>query len=225
MKLANLRLLLAYQFTRPGKKLLFMGTELATPREWNHDASLDWHLLEDPMRAGFDRFMEALGAVYRAHPAFWKHDHDWTGFRWIDVGDRQNSVVSYVRNDGERHVVVVLNLTPVPREHYRIGVPGAGPYRVALSSDDERFGGSGIGAAEQVAADAAPFHGHAHSVELTLPPLGALVLVPERGTAEGADVADEASALDGERVPSLAVENVLVPAAHTPQPRRRRRPT
>nr|WP_025412800.1 1,4-alpha-glucan branching protein GlgB [Gemmatirosa kalamazoonensis] len=178
-KFANLRLLLAYQFTRPGKKLLFMGTELAPGGEWNHDQSLDWHLLGDPMRQSFYRFMEALGALYRDNALFWRRDADWTGFKWIDVGDRQNSVVSYIRCDGPAHAVIVLNLTPVPRERYRIGVPGTHAYRLALSSDDARFGGSGYGQRDRLEVQAVPFHGHEHSVELTLPPLGALVLLPE----------------------------------------------
>ncbi|MBV9881243.1 MAG: 1,4-alpha-glucan branching protein GlgB [Gemmatirosa sp.] len=182
-KFANLRLLLAYLFTRPGKKLVFMGTELATPREWNHDQSLDWHLAEEPMRASFGAFVAALGTFYRGSSPLWRHDHDWTGFRWIDVGDRQNSVVSYVRWDGSDHVVVVLNLTPVPRASYRVGVPAGGDYALALSSDDRAFGGSGYGAFDRVAAEAVPFHGHEYSVELTLPPLGALVLVPTEANA------------------------------------------
>jgi 1,4-alpha-glucan branching enzyme len=178
-QLANLRTLLAYQFTRPGKKLLFMGTELAPSREWNHDQSLDWHLTEDPQRAGFLRFVESLGALYREHSALWRHDTDWTGFKWIDVGDRQNSVISYVRCDGPAHLVVVLNLTPVPRTSYRIGVPGTSAYTLALSSDDARFGGSGFEMPERVPVEKVPFHGHEHSVDLVLPPLAAIVLRPE----------------------------------------------
>src|SRR4029077_11443370 len=122
-KLANLRLLLAYMFTRPGKKLVFMGMELATPNEWNHDQSLDWHLLQAPDRGSFLSYVGRLGQVYRDHSAFWREDPSWEGFQWVDVADRSNSVISYVRRDGDKHAVVVLNLTPVPRESYRVGVP------------------------------------------------------------------------------------------------------
>ena len=178
-KFANLRLLLAYLFTRPGKKLLFMGMELATPREWNHDASLDWHLLRDPMRASFAKFVETLGALYRAESPLWRDDHSWTGFRWIDVGDRENSVVSYARWDDDKHVVVVLNLTPVPRHRYRVGVPSHARYELALCTDDEQWGGSGADVRRSVDAEPIPYHGHEFSVELLLPPLGALIFVPK----------------------------------------------
>jgi 1,4-alpha-glucan branching enzyme len=202
-KRANLRALLAYQFTRPGKKLVFMGTELAPWGEWNHDRGLPWEQAAEPERAAFLAFVRALGALYREHPALWRHDHDPHGFHWIDVGDRDQSVVSYVRRDGDAHAVVVLNLTPVPRERYRVGVPARCGYTVALNSDEARFGGSGYaGLVEgaRVEADAVPYHGHAQSAALTLPPLGALVLVPvPEPCADGADdAADAASAASAE---------------------------
>ncbi len=185
-KFANLRALIGYSVTRPGKSMFFMGIELATHREWNHDASLEWHLSRDPKREGLMAFMAALGALYRAHSCFWRRDHEPAGFSWIDVGDREQSVVSYVRRDGAHHAVVVLNLTPVPRLAYRIGVPAEGSYRYALSSDDATFGGSGHERPETVATDAEPYHGFPHSVQLTLPPLSVLVLLPEPGTVESA---------------------------------------
>jgi hypothetical protein len=110
-------------WAHPGKKLLFMGTELAAWNEWTHDASLDWHLLHDPRRADFTRFLSTAARVYREHPAFWRDDPSWHGFTWIDVADHQNSVMSYARTAGDEHAVVILNFTPVPRERYRIGVP------------------------------------------------------------------------------------------------------
>jgi 1,4-alpha-glucan branching enzyme len=120
----------------------------------------------------------------------------------VDVADKQNSVVSYVRRDGDDHRLVVLNLTPVPREHYRIGVPGTGAYRLVLSSDDPAFGGSGLPARAEVPADAAPFHGHAQSVELTLPPLAALVYAPAPvPAAASADAHAEADAAAGAAAP------------------------
>jgi 1,4-alpha-glucan branching enzyme len=180
-KFANLRLLLAYMFTRPGKKLLFMGTEIAPWSEWNHDASLDWHLLDDPRREAFCRFVSTLGALYKREPAFWREDSSWNGFAWLDVADRDNSVISYSRRaDDGSLAIVMLNLTPVPRERYRIGVPEAGRYEKLLSTDDDQWGGSGYGAFDWVETDPSFFHGHAQSIEVTLPPLGALILVPTR---------------------------------------------
>jgi 1,4-alpha-glucan branching enzyme len=173
-------LLLAYMFTRPGKKLLFMGAELAPWTEWNHDVSLDWHLTDDPRRAAFERYIAQLATLYKREPAFWRDDHSWEGFNWIDVADRDNSVVSYVRRSGSEHVVVVLNLTPVPRERYRIGVPERGSYQRLLSTDDAEWGGSDFGRFDGVQAEQSPQHGYDQSVELTLPPLGAVVLAPAR---------------------------------------------
>ena len=184
-KFANLRLLLAYQYTRPGKKLLFMGTEIAPYREWNHDVSLDWHLRDEPMRAGLGRFMEQLGGTYRELSALWRQDASHEGFSWIDVSDRNNSVVSYVRRDGAEHVVVVLNLTPVPHYDYRIGVPALAHYVERLSSDEYTFGGSAFPTKKEVGADTIPWHGFAQSISLHLPPLGALVLVPRAAMDDG----------------------------------------
>jgi 1,4-alpha-glucan branching enzyme len=155
-----------------------MGTELAPWNEWNHDVSLDWHLRGDPRRACFEAFVRRLAHVYREHALFWRDDSSWEGFSWIDVADRENSVISYVRSAGADHAVVVLNLTPVPRERYRVGVPRHGEYLKLLSSDDAEWGGSGQGSIDCVNAEPTPFHGYQQSVELTLPPLAALVLVP-----------------------------------------------
>ncbi|MFL5616057.1 MAG: 1,4-alpha-glucan branching protein GlgB [Gemmatimonadaceae bacterium] len=179
-KLANLRLLLAYMITRPGKKLVFMGTELATPGEWNHDRSLDWHLLNEPDRQAYTNYVGRLGHVYRDESAFWREDPSWEGFCWVDVADRANSVISYVRRAGDRHAVVVLNLTPLPREQYRVGVPESGTYQKLLSSDDRAWGGSGYGEFETLTTEPSAFHGYPQSVALTLPPLGAVVIAPKR---------------------------------------------
>jgi len=177
-KLANLRVLYAYQWLRPGKPLLFMGGEFGADREWNHDASLDWHLAEEPARAGLLRFFEDLGAVYAGTPCLWRGDPDPAGFAWIDCSDRANSVVSFLRRDGDQVRVVVMNLTPVPRDDYRIGAPRAGRWRLALNSDDPRYGGSGYTQPADVHTEPAPFHGQAQSFVLRLPPLAALVLEP-----------------------------------------------
>jgi 1,4-alpha-glucan branching enzyme len=179
-KFANLRLLLAYQYTRPGKMLLFMGTELAPDREWDHDRSLDWHLAADPMRAAFMRFMEELGRVYRESACLWRSDPDPAGFRWIDCQDRDNSVFSYVRQAGSDHLVVICNLTPVIRHHYRVGVPKRGEYARVLSTDDAGFGGSGVEPLARITSEDHAAHGFPQSISLVLPPLAALVLAPVR---------------------------------------------
>ena len=180
-KFANLRLLLAYMFTRPGKKLLFMGAELAPWGEWNHEESLDWNLPRDDARRGaHERFLTRLLHMYRERPSLWRSDYGGEGFSWIDVEDRDNSVVSYVRRDANEHTIVVLNLTPIPREGYRIGVPAAARYETILDSNDQAWGGSGYGRSSAHEAEAAPFHGFEQSIIVTLPPLGALVLGPSR---------------------------------------------
>jgi 1,4-alpha-glucan branching enzyme len=180
-KFANLRTLLAYMITRPGKKLLFMGTELAPWSEWNHEESLEWNLLrEDPRRAKLCEFVARLGHLYRERPEFWRRDAAWDGFSWISADDRENSVLSYVRRDGEHHSIVLLNLTPVPRDNYRIGAPTLGAYREVLNSDSAEWGGGGHPTRARVTAQPSPFHGFPQSIELTLPPLAVLVLAPEQ---------------------------------------------
>jgi 1,4-alpha-glucan branching enzyme len=178
-KLANLRTLLGYQTTRPGKSLLFMGTELAPYREWDHDTSLDWHLLGEPNRAGLRAFLVDLGRFYAATPCFWAADPDPSGFAWIDCNDRENSVLIFERRHGDAHVVVVLNLTPVPREDYRVGAPLAGTYVERLNSDATAYGGSGYVTAPRIESEPVPFHGRSQSLRLRLPPLSILVLGPE----------------------------------------------
>jgi 1,4-alpha-glucan branching enzyme len=179
-KLSNLRLLLTYQYTRPGKQLVFMGTEFAQHNEWNVDASIDWHIADHPQRRMLLDFISELGRFYRATPALWRSDPQGESFQWIDCTDKDNTVLSYLRRDGSEFVVIVLNFTPVPRDEYRIGVPIAGRYVEKLSSDDLRFGGSEYETLAVVEADPVPSHGHAYSIKLQVPPLGGLVLAPVR---------------------------------------------
>jgi 1,4-alpha-glucan branching enzyme len=177
-KLANLRLLFAYQYTRPGKQLVFMGTEFAQHHEWNVDASLDWHIADHPQRRELGLFITELSRYYMQTPALWRSDPDTFGFEWIDCSDKDNTVLSYMRRDVDKFVVVVLNFTPVPREGYRIGVPRSGRYVERLSTDDQRFGGSDFRTFAVVDADPVPTHGREWSLSLNLPPLGALILEP-----------------------------------------------
>jgi 1,4-alpha-glucan branching enzyme len=179
-RMANLRALFGYQFTRPGKSLLFMGTELAPPEEWDHDHSLPWHLEHDPSRAALREYLRRLAHVYRALPPLWQRDGDYRGFEWIDTADDAHSVLSYVRWSDHGHVVVVLNLTPTPHTSYRFGVPEQCTYVRVLGSDDAQWGGSGYPVAERVETQDVPYHGRRYSIEVALAPLSVLVLVPER---------------------------------------------
>ena len=179
-KLANLRLVIAYQCARPGKQLMFMGTEIAQPNEWNVESSLDWHLAADPDRQALRAFISEMGKLYFSVPAFWRGDPNPESFEWIDFADRDNTVLSFLRRDGADHAVVVFNFTPVPRVGYRVGAPEAGRYVCVLSTDDSRFGGSGYEIRDAVDTEPEGQHGRAQSFVLTLPPLGALVLLPER---------------------------------------------
>jgi 1,4-alpha-glucan branching enzyme len=173
---ANLRSLLAYQYTRPSKPLLFMGCELGSYREWNHDTSLDWHLESRPLNGGLMRFLADLGAVYRERPELWRGDPDPDGFRWLDADDRDQSVYAYFRRDGDGVVIALLNLTPVPRPDYRAGAPLPGRYTVLLSSDDPKYGGSGYGPAGDLHTEPVPWHHQPDSLRVPLPPLGVVLL-------------------------------------------------
>ncbi|HEX4347650.1 MAG TPA: 1,4-alpha-glucan branching protein GlgB [Vicinamibacterales bacterium] len=175
-KHATLRALYGFMYGHPGKKLLFMGAEFAQWREWNHDSSLDWHLLDDPMHQAMRRYVQALNWQYHAEPALYQQDFDPAGFRWIDSNDNENSVFSIVRyaRDTRDFVVMLFNFTPVPRPAYRIGVPEPGYYREILNSDSHLFGGSNAGNAGGVASEPLPSHGFEQSVSLFVPPLACL---------------------------------------------------
>jgi len=179
-KFANLRLLLAYMYAVPGKKLLFMGAEFGQWSEWNHEASLDWHLLKEPMHDGLSRWTGDLNRVMREERPLHELDFDPAGFAWIDITDAEQSVISFMRrSSNDELIIAVFNFTPVPRHNYQIGAPLPGRWLELLNSDAPIYGGSGQGNLGGV--DAVPIgkHGHLHSLTLTLPPLGALFLKPE----------------------------------------------
>jgi 1,4-alpha-glucan branching enzyme len=175
-KFANLRSLLAEMYTQPGKKLLFMGSELAPALEWNHERQLPWDSAHDGLRAGFGRFMADLGQLYLATPALWAGEHEPQSFAWIDASDVEASVYSYIRRAGEEQVVVVMNMTPIPRHDYRLGFPASGRWEEALNSDSEHYGGSNLGNLGGVLAEEPGWHGQPAGATLTLPPLSVLVL-------------------------------------------------
>jgi 1,4-alpha-glucan branching enzyme len=176
-KFANLRLLYGYMFGHPGKKLLYMGCEIAQWREWGHDESIDWHLLQWRDHQGVFKLVSDLNTVYRSEPALHEVDFEWQGFDWLELHDWENSVLAFLRRarNGES-VVVVCNFTPVPRYDYRIGVPSGGFYREILNTDSEVYGGSNLGNQGGVWAQAAPHGGRPYHVALRLPPLGTVFL-------------------------------------------------
>ena len=186
-RFANLRLLFGYQWTQPGKKLLFMGSELAAPGEWDHDAELPWGLLAEPEHEGVRRWIEHLNHLYRTEPALHRLDCDPGGFAWVEADDAPNSVLAFLRRAGEgpdgggdraRDVLVVVNFTPVPRDGYAVGVPTPGRWIELANSDGAEYGGSGLGNAGGVTAGPEPAQGHPCSLALTLPPLAVLILAP-----------------------------------------------
>jgi 1,4-alpha-glucan branching enzyme len=172
-KFANLRLLYGYMYAQPGKKLLFMGGEFGQWQEWNHDASLDWHLLDHPPHAGLARWVEDLNHLYRTEPALHEIDYDPAGFEWIDCGDAEQSVISLIRKGSSTKdlVVAVCNFTPVPRYNYRVGVPYKGFWKELLNSDAVYYGGSGQGNIGGIETAPVQSHGRPHSLYITLPPL------------------------------------------------------
>jgi 1,4-alpha-glucan branching enzyme len=180
-KFANLRALYAYMWAHPGKKLLFMGGELAQWAEWNHDGSLDWHLLEQAEHAGVQQLVRDLNAAYRDEPALWEVDFASAGFQWLEPNDAAANVLAFARlsADRKRQLVCVCNLSPVPRQAYRVGMPVCCRWRELLNTDSAFYGGSGVGNLGAVEARAVPWHDQPFSAELTLPPLGVVWLVPE----------------------------------------------
>lgn len=176
-RFANLRLLLGYQYAQPGKKLLFMGGELGQRREWDHEGSVDWHLLADPRHAGIQRWVRDLNRLYCREPALHELDCEPGGFEWIDPDDRESSVLSFLRRSrGGRQVAVVCNFTPVPRQDYRVGVPEPGRWEEVLNSDAREYGGSGWGNFGGVRAEPVACNGRPYSVRLVLPPLAVVFL-------------------------------------------------
>jgi 1,4-alpha-glucan branching enzyme len=178
---ANLRLLYGYMYAQPGKKLLFMGGEFGQFREWNHDSSLDWHLLNDPQHATLARWVRDLNTIYRGEPALHQLDTEPGGFEWIDASDADSSVICFLRKgrDPEQEIVVVCNFTPLTRHNYAVGVPRGGHWEEILNSDAKLYGGSGQGNLGGVAAAPIAKHGRPYLLNITAPPLG-MVLFKRR---------------------------------------------
>jgi len=185
---ANLRTLLGYQWLFPGKKLLFMGGEFGQRAEWNANASLDWYLVGmGPFHAGTQRFVEDLNKLYKSEPGLWHGDYDMDGFFWVDCSDHEDSVLSFVRQNRDRssRVLVILNLTPVPRYNYRVGLPHGGYWKEALNSDAGIYGGGNLGNFGGVNAESYQVHSQPYSASFTLPPMS-IIAFKSSDTAESA---------------------------------------
>jgi len=180
-KLANLRALYAYMWAHPGKKLLFMGGELAQEQEWSHERSLDWHLLERAEHAGVQQLVRDLNRLYRSEPALHEVDFEASGFRWLEPNDSASNTLAFSRlsRDGKRLVVCACNFSPVPRPGYRLGLPQPGRWVEVLNTDAALYGGSNVGNLGGAVAEERPWHDQPYSAELTLPPLGVVWLVPD----------------------------------------------
>ncbi len=197
-RFANLRLLYAYMYAHPGKKLLFMGLEFGQWAEWNCHAQLDWELLEYRFHKGLKDLVRDLNRLYATHAPLHELDFDGAGFEWIDLHDSEQSVVSFLRKgktDPEDCRICVFNFTPVPRQGYRVGVPRAGTYIEIMNTDAECYGGSNMGNAGRVAAEKTPWNGRPASLRLTVPPLGAVILRPDLAAMKEEEKTEAAQAL------------------------------
>lgn len=176
-RFANLRLMFSYMFTHPGAKLIFMGGEFGQSSEWNFQQSLDWHFTQYDYHKGIQELIKDLNTVYKTYPALYEKQFSQEGFQWIDYGDHENSVLTYIRkgHDAKNDLIVACNFTPVIRENYRIGIPKAGRLKEIFNSDDEKYGGSGQ-KNTAIKTSRTPWHGQKKSVELTIPPLGVIIL-------------------------------------------------
>ncbi len=174
-KKANLRLLFGYQWTHPGKKLLFMGGEFGQWEEWDESRALDWALTEHPDHQGIMHWIKDLNRLYQNEPALYQREFEPSGFEWLDCHDADHSTLSFIRRSDQGDLIVVLNFTPQPREEYRYGVPEAGVYQEVLNSDSQLYGGANIGNGGEVVSEAIPWQGHRHSIQMTLPPLSAVI--------------------------------------------------
>jgi 1,4-alpha-glucan branching enzyme len=178
-KNANLRALFGYMYAQPAKKLIFMGGEFAQWYEWNHDSSLDWHLLQWADHQGMLRWVSDLNNFYRSEPAMYELDNDPMGFEWVDVNDWENSTIALLRKgrNTSTNVLIVCNFTPVPRESHCVGVPCGGFWREALNSDATEYSGSGMGNAGGVMAEYGDYYGRPFHINIKLPPLAVMYFV------------------------------------------------
>ncbi len=217
-KLANLRALYGYMWAHPGKKLLFMGGELAQYDEWRYDQSLPWHLLENTDHKRVQSVVRELNRLYKAEPALWELDNEPGGFWWLEPNDVDNNVFAYVRasKGGYRLVVCIANLSPVPRQGYRLGLPREGRWHELLNTDSAAYGGSDVGDRGGVETEPIPWHGQKQSAEVTLPPLGTVWLVPDDQPALS-EAALRQAAAPKVAAPTVAAPTVAAPTVAAPE--------
>jgi len=172
-RFANVRAFLAYMYAHPGKKLMFMGCEFGQTTEWNHTRDLEWRLLQFPVHHKLQTMVKELNLLYRRERALYEVDDDYRGFEWIDIHDAASSVIAFARfaRNREETIIFACNFTPVPRQKYRLGVPSTGLYREIFNTDSEMFGGTNMGNAGALSAEAVPSHNRPASLLVTLPPL------------------------------------------------------
>ena len=177
-RFANLRLLYSYMFTHPGTKLLFQGNEIGQSEEWNFQSSIDWHLLDYEVHSGIQNLIKALNQLYKSQPALHEKQFSNEGFEWIDYNDAEHSVLAYIRkgNSEENDLIIVANMTEVPRANYHIGLPKGGELKEVFNSDLNEFSGTGGYKNTTLTALDKPHHFRSHSVALTLPPLAVVAL-------------------------------------------------
>jgi len=175
-RFANLRLLYTYMFTYPGKKLLFMGCEIAQGEEWNHEKALDWYVLEYPFHRGVKKLVGDLNELYRTHSSLHRYDFEPHGFEWLECNDTEQSVLSYIRRSDDETIIVILNFTPVARGYYRIGLPESGTFEEIMNSDSEYYAGSNVSNGVNINSEEISWMDRPHSISLKLPPLGGIVL-------------------------------------------------
>ncbi|WP_282056222.1 1,4-alpha-glucan branching protein GlgB [Maribacter luteus] len=175
-RFANLRLLYGYMFTHPGANLIFMGGEFGQSSEWNYNQSLDWHLTQYELHSGIQELIKDLNNIYKSYPALYEKQFSQEGFQWIDYGDAENSVLTYIRkgHNQEDDLVIAANFTPVPRTKYRVGVPKTGTLKQIFNSDAKKYGGAGSKKIS-VTTENEPWHGYDNSIEITIPPLGIVI--------------------------------------------------
>ncbi len=178
-KFANLRVLYTYMFTHPGKKLMFMGTEFGQGQEWASNQTLDWYVLDFEYHIGIKKLVKDLNNLYRTTPALYYHDFEWQGFDWVDCHDANNSILSFIRRNNDEFVLIVVNLTPVPRLNFRVGVPQLASYKEIFNSDSVYYGGSNVGNGDHfLQAETIPWNDKPYSISINLPPLAGLVISP-----------------------------------------------
>jgi len=208
-RFANLRALYTYMFTHPGKKLLFMGTEFGQGVEWNSANTLDWYVLDYPFHHGVKLLVKDLNKLYHQSEALYQHEFEWQSFEWIDCHDAEQSVLVYLRKSDDDMFIVAVNFTPVPRHHYRIGVPNPGVYDEIFNSDAECYGGSNVGnGATVLIAEDHPWMDKPYSIPITLPPLAGIVLRPAQEKIEAEEIEEEAASEEAIDTVNAASEEV-----------------